>query len=78
MSFNEFFGELYDQTLVLGAASAFSVAALKFLKMSLGAPVSLKPFLMMALALGVGAMVVKKIQEKYDFLDNPMRNKKSG
>lgn len=73
LDFNTFLRELYDQTLTLGMASAFSIATQKFLKMSLGAPVSIRPFLMIALAFGVGATVLKMIQMKYDFLDNPIK-----
>ena len=64
--FNNFLKQLYEQTLTLGMATAFSVATQKLLKMSLGAPVSLRPFLMLALALGVGASILKILQDKYN------------
>ena len=73
MDFNTFFRELFDQTVTLGMASAFSIASQKFLKMSFGAPVSIKPFITLALALCVGTTVLKMIQKKYDFLDNPIK-----
>ena len=38
MDFNIFLAELFDQTAILGLASAFNVATQKFLNMSLGAP----------------------------------------
>lgn len=73
LDFNSFLRELFDQSVTLGMATAFSVASQKFLKMSFGAPVSIRPFIMMALALGVGSTVLKMIQKKYDFLDNSIK-----
>ena len=61
MDFNSFQHKLLYQMVTLGMVSGFSVASQKFLKMSFGAPVSIKPFIMMALAFGVGATVLKMI-----------------
>lgn len=75
IDFNNFLNELYEQSLTLGMATALSVATQKFLKMSLGAPVSARPFLMLALALGVEATLLKILQDKYNFPSNPFEKK---
>ena len=40
--------EIYQQSLTLGLASAVSMVLQKFMKMSLGTPMSLRPFLMLS------------------------------
>ena len=51
--------EVYQSALTLGVASALNVALTKFTKMSMGTPMSLKPFIMLAISLGIGQVVLK-------------------
>ena len=65
--------EVYQQSMVLGAASAISMLTAKFAKTSLGAPASIKPFLTLALALGLGATALKYLELKYKFPTEPFQ-----
>ena len=56
--------EIYQSALALGIASGISMILQKFTKMSLGTPMSLKPFVMLAVSLGIRQCVLKILEEK--------------
>ena len=63
--------EIYAQKLILSRAAGLNLVSHKLLKTSWGVPMSTKTLFMMAIALGVSSVIVKKLQEIYDVLDNP-------
>ena len=65
--------EIYQSALALGVASGISMIVQKFTKMSLGTPMSLKPFVMLAVSLGVGQSVLKILEEKYKIPTEPFK-----
>ena len=65
--------EIYQQSLTLGLASGISMALQKFMKTSLGTPASLRPFLMLAVSLGLGASLLKVLKEKFKIPSEPFQ-----
>ena len=65
--------EIYQSALALGVASGISMVSQKFTKMSLGTPMNLKPFVMLAVSLGVGQSVLKILEEKYKIPTEPFK-----
>ena len=65
--------EVYQQSLTLGLASALSMVTQKFMKTSFGTPMSLRPFLMLAISLGLGASLLKVIEEKFKIPSEPFQ-----
>ena len=63
--------EIYQSSLALGVASILSVILHKFTKMSSGTPMSLKPFIMLSIALGLGDSILKVLSDKYKFPIEP-------
>ena len=63
--------KIYQQSLTLGLASAVSMALQKFVKMSLGTPMTLRPFLMLSVSLGIRASLLKVIKDKWKILSEP-------
>ena len=45
--------DIYQSALALGVASALNMLLSKFAKISMGTPMSLKPFVMLSVALGL-------------------------
>ena len=65
--------EIYQQSLTLGLAAGISMVLQKFTKMSLGAPQSLKPLLTLAVALGLGASLLKVLEDKFKIPSEPFQ-----
>ena len=65
--------EIYQASLTLGLASAISMALQKFTKVSLGSPQSLKPFVTLAVALGLGASALKYLEVKFKIPSEPFQ-----
>ena len=65
--------EIYQSALALGVASALNLVLTKFTKMSMGTPMSLKPFVMLSVALGIGQCVLKILEEKYKIPTEPFK-----
>ena len=63
--------KIYQQSLILGLTSALSMVLQKFLKISLGTPMSLRPLLMLAVFLGLEASLLKVIKDKWKILTEP-------
>ena len=57
--------ELYQQSLALGLASGLFMVLQKLMKISLGTPMSIRPFLMLSVSLGLGASLLKVIKDKW-------------
>ena len=66
--------EIYQSMLTLGVASGINLVLQIFTKMSMGTPMSPKPFIMMAVSLGVGQVVLKILEEKYKIPTEPFKN----
>ena len=66
--------DVYQSALALGVASVLNVALTRFTKMSMGTPMSLKPFVMLAISLGVGQAVLKILEEKYKIPTEPFKS----
>ena len=60
--------EIYQSVLALGGASGLNMVFQKFTKISLVTPMSLRPFLMLAVSLGIGQSVLDILEEKYKIL----------
>ena len=69
----EILNEIYQQGLTLGLAAAVSMVLQKFMKVSLGTPMSLKPILTLAVALGVSASLLKVIEDKFKIPSEPFK-----
>ena len=69
----EILNEIYQQSLTLGLAAAVSMVLQKFMKVSLGTPMSLKPILTLAVALGVSASLLKVIEDKFKIPAEPFK-----
>ena len=69
----EILNEIYQQSLTLGLASAVSMVLQKFMKVSLGVPMSLKPILTLAVGLGLSASLLKVIQDKFKIPSEPFK-----
>ena len=65
--------DIYQSALALGVASVLNAALTRFTKMSMGTPMSLKPFVMLAISLGVGQAVLKILEEKYKIPTEPFK-----
>ena len=63
--------EIYQQSLSLGLASGLSMVLQKFMKISLGTPMSLRPFLMSSVSLGIGASLLKVLEDKWKIPTKP-------
>ena len=66
--------EIYQSALALGVASGVNMVVQKFTKMSMATPMSLKPFVMLAVSLGVGQAVLKILEEKYKIPTEPFKS----
>ena len=66
--------DIYQSALALGVASALNMALTKFLKISMGTPMSLKPFVMLAIALGLGHAILKVLEDKYKIPTEPFKS----
>ena len=69
----EVMNEIYQASLTLGLASAISMVLQKFAKVSLGSPQSIKPFLSLAVALGLGASALKYLEVKFKIPSEPFQ-----
>ena len=69
----EILNEIYQQSLTLGLAAALSMVLQKFTKMSLGTPMSLKPILTLAVALGLSASLLKVIEDRFKIPSEPFK-----
>ena len=69
----EILNEIYQQSLTLGLASAVSMVLQKFMKVSLGVPMSLKPILTLAVGLGLNASLLKVIEDKFKIPSEPFK-----
>ena len=69
----EIMNEIYQQGLTLGLAAAVSMVLQKFMKVSLGTPMSLKPILTLAVALGVSASLLKVLEDKLKIPSEPFK-----
>ena len=65
--------DVYQSALALGVASALNMALTKFAKISMGTPMSLKPFVMLSIALGLGHAVLKVLEDKYKIPTEPFK-----
>ena len=65
--------EIYQQSLTLGFASALFMVLQKFMKVSLGTPMSLRPFLMLSASLGLGATLLKVVEDKWKIPTEPFQ-----
>ena len=65
--------DIYQSALALGVASALNMAMSKFLKISMGTPMSLKPFVMLAISLGLGHAILKVLEDKYKIPTEPFK-----
>ena len=63
--------EIYQQSLALGLASGLSMVLQKFMKISPGTPMSIRPFLMLSVSLGLGASLLKVIEDKWKIPSEP-------
>ena len=66
--------EIYQQSLVLGLTSALSMVLQMFFKISLGTSMSLRPILMLAVSLGIGASLLKVLEDKWKIPTEPFGN----
>ena len=73
VNIKEIMNEIYQQGLTLGLAAAVSMVLQKFMKVSLGAPMSLKPILTLAIALGVSASLLKVLEDKFKIPSEPFK-----
>ena len=69
----EIMNEIYQQSLTLGLAAAVSMVLQKFMKVSLGTPMSLKPILTLAVALGLSASLLKVIEDRFKIPSEPFK-----
>ena len=69
----EILNEIYQQGLTLGLAAAVSMVLQKFMKVSLGTPMSLKPILTLAIVLGVSASLLKVLEDKLKIPSEPFK-----
>ena len=69
----EILNEIYQQGLTLGLAAAMSMVLQKLTKMLLGTPMSLKPILTLAVALGVSASLLKVLEDKLKIPSEPFK-----
>ena len=65
--------DVYQSALALGVASALNMALVKFARISMGTPMSLKPFVMLSIALGLGHAVLKVLEEIYKIPTEPFK-----
>ena len=65
--------EIYQQSLSLGLASGLSMILQKFMKISLGTLMSIRTFLMLSVFLGIGALLLKMLEEKYKIPMDPFK-----
>ena len=63
--------EIYQQSLALGLASGLFMVLQRFTKISLGTPMSVRPFLMLSVSLGLGASLLKVIEDKWKIPSEP-------
>ena len=63
--------EIYQQSFALGLASGLPMVLQKFMKISLGTPMSIRPFLMLSVSLGLGASLLKVIEDKRKIPSEP-------
>ena len=63
--------KIYQQSLVLGLTSALSMVLQMFFKISLGTPMSLCPLLMLVVSLGIGASLLKVLEDKWKIPTEP-------
>ena len=69
----EILNEIYQQSLTLGLAAAVSMVLQKFMKVSLGVPMSLKPILTLAVGLGLSASLLKVIEDRFKIPSEPFK-----
>ena len=65
--------EIYQASLTLGLASGISMVLQKFTKVSLGSPQSLRPFMTLAVALGLGATALKYLEVQFKIPSEPFQ-----
>ena len=65
--------EIYQQSLSLGLASGLSMVLQKFMKISLGTPMSIRPLIMLSVSLA--ASLLKMLEEKYKIPMDPFKTK---
>ena len=65
--------KIYQQSSALGLASGILMVLQKFTKVSLGTPASLKPLLTLAFALGLGASLLKVLEDKFKIPSEPFQ-----
>ena len=65
--------EIYQSALALGVASGINMVLQKFTKISLGTPMNLRPFVMLAVSLGIGQCVLKILEKKYKIPTEPFK-----
>ena len=65
--------EIDQSMLTLVVASGLNMVLQKFTKMSLKTPMSLRPFIMLAVSLGVGQAVLKILEERYKIPTEPFK-----
>ena len=65
--------DIYQSALALGVASVLNMALTKFARISMGTPMSLKPFVMLSIALGMGHAVLKVLEDKYKIPTEPFK-----
>ena len=61
--------KIYQQSLGLG--SGLSMVLQKFMKISLGTPMSIRSFLMLSVSLGLGASLLKVLEDKWKIPSEP-------
>ena len=63
--------EIYQQSLALGMASGLSMVLQKFMKISLGTPMSITSFLMLSVSLGIESSLLKVLEDKWKIPSEP-------